>query len=678
MEKAGEEMADKKRYEELINILDQYSYDYYVIDNPTVEDAEYDQKMQELLKIEEAHPEWVTPESPSKRVGGEVLEGFKKVEHDTPMLSLANAFNRDDLADFDRRIRDKVGDDISYMCELKIDGLAVSLQYENGKYKQGATRGDGTVGEDITANLRTIRSIPMKLKKAYSIEVRGEAFMPKRSFQKLNEIREEEGQMLFANPRNAAAGSLRQLDTKIAASRNLDIFLYAVADFGEMGVETHSAGLDMLETLGLKVNKERRLCSNLEEVYAYIDEWTEKRAGLAYDIDGIVLKLNNLEQQRQMGTTVKSPRWSIAYKFPAEEVPTKLLDIELNVGRTGVITPTAVLEPVRVAGTTVSRASLHNEDLITEKDIRIGDTVLIKKAGDIIPEVIKSITEERNGSEKPFHMPKNCPTCDSELVRLEEEVALRCINPKCPAQIKEGLIHFVSRNAMNIDGLGEKVIIQLFSMHLIKDVADLFFLSKEKLLELERMGEKSVTNLLASIEASKQNSLEKLLFGLGIRHVGAKAAKSLAVHFETMDNLKIADKETLTSINDIGEKMADSIVTYFANEEVHDLLEELKRAGVNMTYTGPKLENMSEEELVFAGKTVVLTGKLEKLTRNDAKALIESLGGNVSGSVSKKTDVVVAGSDAGSKLAKAEELAIPIWSEEDLIEYLPDEGGLNE
>ncbi|EKQ5089235.1 NAD-dependent DNA ligase LigA [Listeria innocua] len=671
-------MADKKRYEELINILDQYSYDYYVIDNPTVEDAEYDQKMQELLKIEEAHPEWVTPESPSKRVGGEVLEGFKKVEHDTPMLSLANAFNRDDLADFDRRIRDKVGDDISYMCELKIDGLAVSLQYENGKYKQGATRGDGTVGEDITANLRTIRSIPMKLKKAYSIEVRGEAFMPKRSFQKLNEIREEEGQMLFANPRNAAAGSLRQLDTKIAASRNLDIFLYAVADFGEMGVETHSAGLDMLETLGLKVNKERRLCSNLEEVYAYIDEWTEKRAGLAYDIDGIVLKLNNLEQQRQMGTTVKSPRWSIAYKFPAEEVPTKLLDIELNVGRTGVITPTAVLETVRVAGTTVSRASLHNEDLITEKDIRIGDTVLIKKAGDIIPEVIKSITEERTGSEKPFHMPKNCPTCDSELVRLEEEVALRCINPKCPAQIKEGLIHFVSRNAMNIDGLGEKVIIQLFSMHLIKDVADLFFLSKEKLLELERMGEKSVTNLLASIEASKQNSLEKLLFGLGIRHVGAKAAKSLAVHFETMDNLKIADKETLTSINDIGEKMADSIVTYFANEEVHDLLEELKRAGVNMTYTGPKLENMSEEELVFAGKTVVLTGKLEKLTRNDAKALIESLGGNVSGSVSKKTDVVVAGSDAGSKLAKAEELAIPIWSEEDLIEYLPDEGGLNE
>ncbi|EAD8394888.1 NAD-dependent DNA ligase LigA [Listeria monocytogenes] len=671
-------MADKKRYEELINILDQYSYDYYVIDNPTVEDAEYDQKMQELLKIEEAHPEWVTPESPSKRVGGEVLEGFKKVAHDTPMLSLANAFNQEDLADFDRRIRDKVGDDIAYMCELKIDGLAVSLQYENGKYKQGATRGDGTIGEDITANLRTIRSIPMKLQKDYSIEVRGEAFMPKRSFQKLNEIREEEGQMLFANPRNAAAGSLRQLDTKIAASRNLDIFLYAVADFGEMGVETHSAGLDMLETLGLKVNKERRLCNSLEEVYAYIEEWTEKRAGLAYDIDGIVLKLNNLEQQRQMGNTVKSPRWSIAYKFPAEEVPTKLLDIELNVGRTGVITPTAVLEPVRVAGTTVSRASLHNEDLITEKDIRIGDTVLIKKAGDIIPEVIKSITEKRSGSEDPFHMPKNCPACDSELVRLEEEVALRCINPKCPAQIKEGLIHFVSRNAMNIDGLGEKVIIQLFSQHLIKDVADLFFLSKEKLLELERMGEKSVTNLLASIQASKQNSLEKLLFGLGIRHVGAKAAKSLAIHFDTMDNLKVADKETLTSINDIGEKMADSIVTYFANEEVHDLLEELKRAGVNMTYTGPKLEDMSEEELVFAGKTVVLTGKLEKLTRNDAKALIESLGGNVSGSVSKKTDVVVAGSDAGSKLAKAEELAIPIWSEEDLIEYLPDEGGLNE
>lgn len=469
------------------------------------------------------------------------------------MLSLANAFNHEDLADFDRRIRDKVGDDIAYMCELKIDGLAVSLQYENGKYKQGATRGDGTIGEDITANLRTIRSIPMKLQKDYSIEVRGEAFMPKRSFQKLNEIREEEGQMLFANPRNAAAGSLRQLDTKIAASRNLDIFLYAVADFGEMGVETHSAGLDMLETLGLKVNKERRLCSSLEEVYAYIDEWTEKRADLAYDIDGIVLKLNNLEQQRQMGTTVKSPRWSIAYKFPAEEVPTKLLDIELNVGRTGVITPTAVLEPVRVAGTTVSRASLHNEDLITEKDIRIGDTVLIKKLAISFQKLLKA--SPKNVAEvKNLSICQKCPTCDSELVRLEEEVALRCINPKCPAQIKEGLIHFVSRNAMNIDGLGEKVIIQLFSQHLIKDVADLFFLSKEKLLELERMGEKSVTNLLASIEASKQNSLEKLLFGLGIRHVGAKAAKSLAVHFETMDNLKVADKETLTSINDIGEK----------------------------------------------------------------------------------------------------------------------------
>ncbi|MBC1273926.1 NAD-dependent DNA ligase LigA [Listeria booriae] len=670
-------MAEKKRYEELKKQLEQLSYEYYVADNPTAPDSLYDQLLHELIGLEEKHPDWITPDSPSQRVGGEVLAGFQKVAHETPMLSLGNAFNESDLADFDRRVRDKVGDDVAYMCELKIDGLAVSLQYEAGKYKRGATRGDGTVGEDITSNLRTIRSIPMNLQEPFTIEVRGEAFMPKQSFQNLNIKREEEGLEVFANPRNAAAGSLRQLDTKIAASRNLDIFLYAVADFGEMGVATHSEGLARLEKLGLKVNNERRLCHSLEEIYAYIEEWTAGRQDLAYDIDGIVIKVDSLEQQATLGFTAKSPRWSIAYKFPAEEVATKLLDIELNIGRTGVVTPTAVLEPVRVAGTTVGRASLHNEDLIHERDIRIGDTVLIKKAGDIIPEVIRVVEEDRTEAQQPYQMPTHCPTCESELVRLEGEVALRCINPKCPAQLKEGLIHFVSRTAMNIDGLGEKVVVQLFEQKLITDVADLFFLSGEKLVELERMGEKSVQNLLASIDKSRSNSLERLLFGLGIRHVGAKAAKVLAQHFETMDALRKADQEALIEVPDIGEKMADSIVAYFENEEVHDLLAKLEKAGVNMIYTGPKLEAIPEEALVFAGQKIVLTGKLEHMKREDAKALIESLGGNVTGSVSKNTAVVVAGSDAGSKLAKAEELGIPVWSEQKLMEYLPNEGGQN-
>ncbi|MBC6316561.1 NAD-dependent DNA ligase LigA [Listeria grandensis] len=670
-------MAEKERYEELIKELERLSYEYYVADNPTAPDSLYDQLLHELIGLEEKHPDWVTPESPSQRVGGEILAGFQKVAHETPMLSLGNAFNHEDLQDFDRRVREKVGEDVAYMCELKIDGLAVSLQYEAGRYKRGATRGDGTVGEDITSNLRTVRSIPMALKEPFTIEVRGEAFMPKQSFQSLNEKREEEGLEVFANPRNAAAGSLRQLDTKIAASRNLDIFLYAVADFGEMGVATHSEGLATLEKLGLKVNKERRLCQSLEEIFAYIDEWTNGRAGLAYDIDGIVIKVDSLEQQKTLGFTAKSPRWSIAYKFPAEEVATKLLDIELGIGRTGVVTPTAILEPVRVAGTTVGRASLHNEDLIRERDIRIGDTVLIKKAGDIIPEVIRVVEEERTKEQVPYHMPTHCPTCASELVRLEGEVALRCINPKCPAQLKEGLIHFVSRNAMNIDGLGEKVVVQLFEQKLIADVADLFFLSGEKLVELERMGEKSVQNLLASIDKSRENSLEKLLFGLGIRHVGAKAAKVLAQYFETMDALREAEKEALMEVPDIGEKMADSIVAYFENEEVHDLLAKLEKAEVNMMYTGPKLELMPEEALVFANQKVVLTGKLEHLKREEAKALIEMLGGNVTGSVSKNTAVVVAGSDAGSKLAKAEALGIPVWSEQKLMEYLPDEGGQN-
>ncbi|EHL78092.1 NAD-dependent DNA ligase LigA [Bacillus smithii] len=660
----------EKRVRELHERLNQYSYEYYVLDQPTVPDAEYDRLMQELIEIENAFPELRTPDSPTQRVGGQPLEAFQKVRHDIPMLSLANAFGEGDLRDFDRRVRESLNEEYSYVCELKIDGLAVSLTYENGVFVQGSTRGDGAIGEDITMNLRTIHSIPLRLKEPVSIEVRGEAFMPKKSFEKLNREREERGETLFANPRNAAAGSLRQLDPKIAASRNLDIFLYGIGNSGNVNIRSHSEGLDYLDRLGFKTNKERRKCKDIEEVIQYIKEYTEKRSTLPYEIDGIVIKVDSLAQQEKLGSTAKSPRWAIAYKFPAEEVVTKLLDIELSVGRTGVVTPTAVLEPVRVAGTTVQRASLHNEDYIREKDIKIGDEVVIKKAGDIIPEVVRPIKERRKGEEKEFHMPGHCPECGSELVRLDGEVALRCINPKCPAQIREGLIHFVSRNAMNIEGLGEKVIAQLFREQLVKDVADIYQLTKDQLLQLDRMGEKSVSNLLKAIEDSKENSLERLLFGLGIRHVGAKAAKTLAVHFETLDRLMKADVEELTAIPEVGEKMADAVVTYFHQPEVLELIQELKEAGVNMEYKGPKPVSGDQSSSYFAGKTIVLTGKLEALTRNEAKEKIEALGGKVSGSVSKKTDLVIAGADAGSKLAKAREFDIEIWDEEKLLEEL--------
>ena len=660
----------EKKIDELRHLLNQYNYEYHVLDQPTIPDAEYDQLLKELIKLEEAFPELITPDSPSQRVGGQVLDLFTKVRHESPMLSLSNAFNENDLRDFDRRVRQGVGDEFSYVCELKIDGLAVSLKYENGLFIQGSTRGDGTIGEDITSNLKTIRSIPLRLLEPITIEVRGEAFMPKSSFARLNEVKEENGEEPFANPRNAAAGSLRQLDPQIAAERQLDIFLYAIVNMGETNLFFHSEGLNWLDSIGFKTNKERKSCATIEEVLAFIEGWAEKRPHLAYEIDGIVIKVDSLAQQEELGTTVKSPRWAIAYKFPAEEVETTLLDIELNVGRTGVITPTAVLTPVKVAGSTVQRATLHNEDLIREKDIRIGDQVLIKKAGDIIPEVVQVLVESRTGKEMEFSMPTHCPECNSELVRLEGEVAVRCINPKCPAQIREGLIHFVSRTAMNIDGLGEKVVSQLFAENLIQDVAGLYRLTREQLLELERMGEKSVSNLLAAIEASKGNSLEKLLFGLGIRHVGAKAAKTLAQHFEHMDRMVCATREELTSINEIGEKMADSIVTFFEQEEVLGLLNELNEMGINMTYTGPKLVTSDQSDSFFTGKTIVLTGKLSQLTRNEAKDKIESLGGNVSGSVSKKTDLVVAGEDAGSKLKKAEELGIDVWNEERLVEEL--------
>ncbi|MEL4028696.1 NAD-dependent DNA ligase LigA [Caldifermentibacillus hisashii] len=659
----------KKRVDELHKLLNQYGYEYYVLDKPSVPDSEYDKRMQELIALETEFPQLKTPNSPTQRIGGEVLEGFQKVRHRIPMLSLANAFNEADLRDFDRRVRQTVGD-TAYVCELKIDGLAVSLRYENGVFVQGSTRGDGTVGEDITVNLRTVRSIPLQLTEKVTIEVRGEVFMPKRSFAKLNKEREENGEILFANPRNAAAGSLRQLDPKIAASRNLDVFLYAIGENHLELIERHSEGLNYLDRLGLKTNQERRLCSTIDDVLEYIKEWQEKRPDLPYEIDGIVVKVDRYDQQEKLGTTVKSPRWAIAYKFPAEEVMTKLIGIDLSVGRTGVVTPTGILEPVRVAGTTVQRASLHNEDLIKEKDIRIGDYVIVKKAGDIIPEVVRSVPEKRTGKENPFAMPTHCPACGSELVRLEGEVALRCINPKCPAQIREGLIHFVSRNAMNIDGLGEKVITQLFQENLVADVADIYKLTKEQLIQLERMGEKSVQNLLTAIEASKENSLERLLFGLGIRHVGAKAAKILAQTYEHIDRLMDAKEEELQAITDIGEKMANSIVTYFQAPEVKELIDELKSLGVNVTYKGERPQNIADIESPVAGKTIVLTGKLTNLSRNEAKEKLEQLGATVTGSVSKKTDIVIAGADAGSKLEKAQSLDIEIWSEEQFLEIL--------
>ncbi|KYG28101.1 NAD-dependent DNA ligase LigA [Alkalihalobacillus trypoxylicola] len=668
-----EKQEANQKVEELRERLNDYGYSYYVLDEPQITDAEYDQLLHQLIALEEQFPELITEDSPTVRIGGEPLPYFEKVEHRSPMLSLGNAFNEQDLRDFDRRIRQQVGDDIAYCCELKIDGLAVSLTYENGRFVRGATRGDGTIGEDITSNLRTISSIPLRLKKQVTLEVRGEAYMPKDSFEKLNQAREAEGEEKFANPRNAAAGSLRQLNPKIAAKRHLSMFCYSLGYLENDDLDSHHQALELLKDLGFKMNQETEYCQSIDEVISFVNSWIDKRAGLSYEIDGIVIKLDSIEQQEQLGFTAKSPRWAIAYKFPAEEVVTTLREIELNVGRTGVVTPTAILDPVVVAGTTVKRASLHNEDLIREKDLKLGDTVVIKKAGDIIPEVVNVLVDRRTGEEKDFKMPTHCPECDSDLVRLEGEVALRCMNPQCAAQIREGFIHFVSRNAMNIEGLGERVVAQLFLHHLIRTFADLYRLNRDELLQLERMGEKSVDNLLKAIEASKNNSLERLLFGLGIRFVGAKAAKTLAAYYETLENLQSANKEDLLAVDEIGEKMADSIITFFEQEEVIELIEALRSLGVNMKYKGPSTQSEAVlTESPFNGKTIVLTGKLEQLTRNEAKEKIEALGGKITGSVSKKTDLVIAGEEAGSKLTKAQELEITVWNEQRLVEALSD------
>lgn len=656
----------QNRVNELHDLLNQYSYEYYVKDNPSVPDSEYDKLLRELIDIEHAHPELKTDDSPTVRVGGEAQSSFEKVNHETPMLSLGNAFNEEELRRFDERIREHIGK-VEYMCELKIDGLAVSLKYEDGRFVQGLTRGDGTTGEDITENLRTIHAIPLKIKEPLNVEVRGEAYMPRRSFMRLNDEREKNEEQPFANPRNAAAGSLRQLDPKLAAKRKLSVFLYSVNDFTDFNATTQSDALDELDRLGFKTNHERARVEDIEGVLEYIKKWTKQREQLSYDIDGIVIKVNDLDQQDEMGFTQKSPRWAIAYKFPAEEVVTELKDIELSIGRTGVVTPTAILEPIRVAGTTVSRASLHNEDLIKERDIRIGDSVIVKKAGDIIPEVVRSIIDRRPNDAKPYRMPTHCPSCGHELVRIEGEVALRCINPKCQAQLVEGLIHFVSRQAMNIDGLGNKIIQQLYHHQLIKDVGDIFYLTKEDLLPLERMGTKKVENLLSAIEHAKQNSLEHLLFGLGIRHLGAKASQILAEKFETMDRLLKVTEEELIAIHDIGDKLAQSVITYLDNEDIKALIEKLKDKNVNMTYKDVKSSEI-EGHPEFQNKTIVLTGKLQQMTRKEATTWLEMQGAKVTSSVTKSTDLVIAGEDAGSKLSKAEQFGTEIWSESQFIE----------
>lgn len=663
-------MTEKKTIErarQLRDQLNQYSYEYYVKDRPTVEDFVYDELYRELVDIETKHPELVSEDSPTQRVGGTVLAGFEKVVHEVPLYSLNDVFNKEEIVAFDQRVRKALGDSFSYTCELKIDGLSISLRYENGRFIQGATRGDGSVGENITENLKTVKSIPLKLKKPLTMEARGECYMPKKSFLKLNEKREEEGQEVFANPRNAAAGSLRQLDSSITSKRNLSTFLYSVASIEPLQAQSQSAALDELDSLGFRTNHSRRLCHNIDEVWDYIEEFQEKRSELSYEIDGVVIKVDRFDQQEKLGFTVKAPRWAIAYKFPPEEAETTVEDIKWTIGRTGVLTPTAVMTPVKVAGTTVSRASLHNADFIAMKDVRLKDRVVIYKAGDIIPEVSHVLTDERPKDSQPYQAPEECPICGSKLVHLDEEVALRCINPKCPAQIKEGLNHFVSRNAMNIDGLGPRLLEQMYEKALVKDVADLYYLTEEDLLTLDKVKEKSAHNLLTSIADSKERSADRLLFGLGIRHVGAKAAKILLEHFGDIRKVEQATTEEIQELNTLGGAIADSVVAYFEKEEVSELLAELEKAGVNFAYLGKTTAELAAVESPFKDKTVVLTGKLEHYTRPEAKARIENLGGKVTGSVSKNTDIVVAGTDAGSKLTRAQDLGVPVWQEAEMV-----------
>ncbi|MFR0596178.1 NAD-dependent DNA ligase LigA [Limosilactobacillus mucosae] len=646
--------------------LIKWGKEYYEQDAPSVEDYVYDRDYQRLVEIEQRFPELVTPDSPTQRVGGETETNLTKVEHDIPMLSMGDVFSVEELMDFNARQQDNPNftGDVEYNLELKIDGLSLSLVYENGRLIQGSTRGNGTIGEDVTENVKTIKSIPQKLAEPLSLEFRGECFMPKAAFAKLNEEREANGLPTFANPRNAAAGSLRQLDAKVTAKRELDTFMYYIPEYEKLGVKTQAEALEKMRSLGFHVNEFNRVVHNEAEIKAYIDEYTAKRDDLPYGIDGIVEKVNDLAVEEALGATVKVPRWEIAYKFPPEEQATVVRDIEWTVGRTGNVTPTAVMDPVQLAGTTVSRASLHNPDYLRDKDIRLGDTVLLHKAGDIIPEISRVILDKRPADSKPYEVPQNCPVCQAKLVHLDDEVALRCINPMCPAQVKEGLVHFASRNAMNIDHLGPRVIEQLWDRHLVHDVADLYRLTYDQLLTLDKFGPKSASNLLTSIDNSRNNSVERLLFGLGIRHVGAKAARILAQHFGSLAALMTADEEAIAEINTIGPTIADSLKNYFANEQVQELIQELQAAGVNMEYHGPApIAQDSAAAKEWQGKRVVLTGKLNEMTRDQAKQWLEERGASVTGSVSKKTDLVIAGEKAGSKLTKAQDLGIEVWNE---------------
>ena len=640
---------------ELVELLNRYAYEYYTKDAPSVSDSEYDQLYRELVELETAHPDEILPESPTHRVGGVVLKGFTKYQHQYPLYSLQDAFSREELEAFDQRVR-KEFPSISYVCELKIDGLSISLTYENGVLVTGATRGDGSVGEDITENLKRVKDIPLVLPEPVNITVRGECYMPRASFDRVNQIRQENGEPEFANPRNAAAGTLRQLDTTIVAKRNLATFLYQ--EVSPTDQSSQEGVLEKLARLGFVVNQERVLAEDMEQIWDFIQKVAQLREDLPYDIDGIVIKVNDLAVQEELGFTVKAPKWAVAYKFPAEEKEAKILSVDWTVGRTGVVTPTANLTPVQLAGTTVSRATLHNVDYIAEKDIHQDDTVIVYKAGDIIPAVLRVVKDKRV-SDQALAIPTQCPSCQSELLHFEDEVALRCINPLCPAQIKEGLNHFASRDAMNITGLGPAVVEKLFAAQLVEDVAGIYRLSVEDLLTLEGFKEKSAEKLYEAIQASKENSAEKLLFGLGIRHVGSKVSQILLQEFHDLDQLATADPERIASIDSLGMVVAESLKRYFAQEGSKRLLQELKEAGVNMAYLGEKVA----ADAALSGMTVVLTGKLERLTRSEAKAKLESLGAKVTGSVSKKTDLVVAGSDAGSKLTKAQELGIQVEDE---------------
>ncbi|HEW2884973.1 TPA: NAD-dependent DNA ligase LigA [Streptococcus pneumoniae] len=644
-----------KRMNELVALLNRYATEYYTSDNPSVSDSEYDRLYRELVELETAYPEQVLADSPTHRVGGKVLDGFEKYSHQYPLYSLQDAFSREELDAFDARVRKEVAHP-TYICELKIDGLSISLTYEKGILVAGVTRGDGSIGENITENLKRVKDIPLTLPEELDITVRGECYMPRASFDQVNQARQENGEPEFANPRNAAAGTLRQLDTAVVAKRNLATFLYQEASPSTR--DSQEKGLKYLEQLGFVVNPKRILAENIDEIWNFIQEVGQERENLPYDIDGVVIKVNDLASQEELGFTVKAPKWAVAYKFPAEEKEAQLLSVDWTVGRTGVVTPTANLTPVQLAGTTVSRATLHNVDYIAEKDIRKDDTVIVYKAGDIIPAVLR-VVESKRVSEEKLDIPTNCPSCNSDLLHFEDEVALRCINPRCPAQIMEGLIHFASRDAMNITGLGPSIVEKLFAANLVKDVADIYRLQEEDFLLLEGVKEKSAAKLYQAIQASKENSAEKLLFGLGIRHVGSKASQLLLQYFHSIENLYQVDSEEVASIESLGGVIAKSLQTYFATEGSEILLRELKETGVNLDYKGQTVV----ADAALSGLTVVLTGKLERLKRSEAKSKLESLGAKVTGSISKKTDLVVVGADAGSKLQKAQELGIQVRDE---------------